>query len=174
MNRLLLAAAIICAVLIGGCAKVGPNGSTVTGSASQAATDSADAMPRDASIPAMEFLAASQLPKGGTLKPGVEVAAGTYKPALTGRHVASTQWVVSETDGINRLVLDMHFDAPGTESLATLTRRLVGQHLLVILDGRVLDNSIVVTPIVHGEMVLDSDYVISVRSEIDSETVPAH
>jgi preprotein translocase subunit SecD len=121
----------------------------------------------------MEFLAASQLPEGGTLKPGASVPAGTYKPAVAGKDIASVQWAVSENDGINQEVLALHLSAAGTKHMATLTKSIVGHHLLVLLGGRVLSNELVTVPITHGQLAFDSAYVLSMRSEIDSATVPS-
>ena len=171
MKRLSLVALTVCVVLAVGCS--GGGRSTSSSSTSGVPEDSVDAAPRAASIPALEFVAEAGLPKGASIKTGTTLATGSYKPALSGRDIDTVQWVMGEVDGINRMMLRLRFGASGTRDLAKLTERSVGKHLLVVLNGRVLDSMAVYSTVTSGTVTLDPADLSASRSEIDSATVPA-
>ena len=172
MKRLVLIVAAGCVVLTAGCAKPG-GGSPSSASSISSVAESADALPRLASIPGMEFVAESGVRGGGAIGRGSSIAAGSYTPAVTGRSITSVQWVVVENDGINQPALTLRFGKTGAKELAKLTGHGSGTHVLVVLDHRVLDSVAVGKHVTDGMWTLDAAGVLAARSQIDSATVPS-
>jgi len=176
MQRVSLVLALVCAVLMSGCASGGGVPSARTSSSPSSATVPATPSVETSvagSIPSLSFVAASTLPKGSSVKPGVKLAAGSYKPFLTGRDISSVRWASGERNGTKQVVLSLTLDATGREMFATWTKRHIGQNMLVLLDGTVLASPAFMEPITQGELALDSPGVLSARPQIDAATVAA-
>lgn len=163
----------MCAVLAAGCAGLGASKSTPAPSGTEPALPSADAAPRAASIPALEIVVASSLRKGVKAKRGTTLAAGSYKPALTGERITSVQWVVGEAEGLRRLMLSLQFDEKGTRDFANLIEANADKDLLLVLNRKVVGNLAIYESVSPGAVTLGSQQVLDSRSQIDSATVPS-
>lgn len=164
--------AMICAALAAGCT-VGGSQQTPAANTSEDAAASADAVPRMASIPALEFVVVSALPSGAKIKPGSTLPAKSYKPVLTGDHITSVQWVVGEAEGINRIMLSLQFDAKGTRDFAYMIASNADKDVLFVLNHKVVSTLAIYESVSPGAVTIGSPRVLAARSAIDSATVPS-
>ena len=128
-------------------------------------------LPGSLRFPGLELVAVADLPKGASAKRGAALKAGSYKPAVTGDHIASVQWVLGDDDGINRPMLSLQFDDTGKRDYQTLINNVADKDVLVVLNGTVLGRLAVHVSIAPEALTIGSPEVTEARSEIDSATV---
>jgi hypothetical protein len=158
-------------VLAAGCSQLGLGGSSEATSDSAVVAANVDAAPRLAAIPGLELVAVADLSKGASAKKGAVLEAGSYKPAVTGDHIASVQWVLGDDDGINRPMLSLQFDDTGKRDYARLINNVADKDVLVVLNGTVLGRLAIHTSVEPEALTIGSPEVLAARSEIDSATV---
>lgn len=170
LKRMFIIAVALCIALAAGCAKSGGDQSATADAVT--GINAPDALPRVASIPGLEFVAASEFPDGDAIKPGDTLTAGSYKPGATGKDISAVQWVIGEDDGINRLMLGVQFNEAGAKALASLTKANLEKRMLIVLDGRVIGDTSLYEPIETGAITLTSPDVLAARAEVDAATTP--
>jgi len=155
-----IAALLAAAVLLGACNASAPP-----------TKPAASNEPARVAIPSLQFVPLSAFSPKNQPEPGATVAAGTYKPLMSGEHIVSATWIKGGSADAPEFVLHLTFDDAGRATLARWTTAHVGESMAVLLGDRVLQVAEVAGPLTDGSIVLGGPTVTGMRSEIDSATV---
>lgn len=170
LKRAFLIGMAVCLALAAGCASGASQAPPTT---AEPRTDGPDAMPRAASIPTLEFVVTTELPKSADTKPGSSLKEGSYKPAMTGKGITSVQWIVGEAEGLRRMMLSLEFDPDSRQQIESLIMTHTDQNLLVAIEGRVIGSMAVYEPVSETSLTLGSPDIAAARAQIDAATVPS-
>lgn len=96
------------------------------------------------------------------------LAAGSYKPLISGHSVTTAELTTAELDGINKPVLKVTLDPAAAQLFGQYTDAHVGKQLLIVLGGSVFAAPTIDLPVTDGvyQLPLSADQVTAVKSAI--------
>jgi hypothetical protein len=126
---------------------------------------------RRVSIPSLQFVAASDIARGASLKPGDKLVTGTYKPYLSGEHITSFQWITG-SQGSQPFSAAMTLDASGTADLAKWSTANRGRGSVIVLGDTVIGVGPFARPVTDGQLYVSGPDFVGRRELIESAMVP--
>jgi len=96
------------------------------------------------------------------------LAAGSYKPIISGPSVTTAELTTAELDGINKPILKVTLDPAAAQVFGQYTDSHVGKQLVLVLGGSVFAAPTIDLPVTDGtyQLPLSADQVTAVKAAI--------